>query len=34
MINIAGDLPPRWILVVVSIMGAFSAYYWTLQLLR
>ncbi len=34
MINIIGDLPPRWIIIVVAVMGAFCAYYWTNQLLK
>jgi hypothetical protein len=34
MISIIHDLPPRWIFVPVTIMGALVAYYWTWQLLK
>ncbi len=34
MINIIGDLPPLWTRVVIAVMGAFSAWYWTLRLLK
>ncbi len=34
MIATIHDLPPRWIFVPLALMAAFSAYHWTLQLLK
>jgi hypothetical protein len=34
MIATLHTVPAKWILVVLSVMGALSAYYWASQLLK
>jgi len=34
MINVIHDLPPRWVIFLVGVLGAMTAYYWAWQFLQ